>query len=275
MSLINMRNAMMAGSVTPSVFRYLGIKIIAVRRLRNFASLSALRADRVGTANQISEVFFKNENTRYSFQSDVMASVRFAFDGMRSWQEWVLLSTILGGSQLLPKLFDGSTSTKMCVQSPFFIRDSRGTRRVLDYDTGEVLLPDYFNVNESSVVEMTQRITGAPVMPGIGWHLTPTLVVLDMRNEPLDIGLFPTWGFCNSNDITSQRAGQWVEGEILGSTDLTSWWRLDVFNSLTLPVVNYGVAYTGSLVPRTGDPWSDLDLATRNWSSGIAVDTVQ
>lgn len=93
-------------------------------------------------------------------------------------------------------------------------------------------------------------------------------------SKPIDLATFSRWQLLNANDNASQTNRTIVEVEVLGSGDGKTWWRLAVSNNANATNTNYAVVHSGSLVPRKGDLWSDLDLADRDWANGIAVDGV-
>ena len=158
-------------------------------------------------------------------------------------------------------MFDGATSTKWCAKAWY---GQTAGNPVVDYDTGESVFVHGTSYDNDYRIEKT----------GVGNMFSPMSLVLDVSSNPLDITVFQRWQYYNANDNATATGRTWVEGEILGSVDGNTWWRLDVFNDTSITNTNYALAYTGNLIPRKGDLWRDLDLAERDWANGIAVDGI-
>lgn len=257
-------HTMFGAGGAPSVFRYVALKIVATRSMRGYSSLSAWAAITNDRQIQISEVNFGNSSfsSIYPWPSNMTLQTRSQYNQSKRYQEPVLVSTLKTGEKY-GQMFDGSTSTKVCNPKPQLangtVLKEVGTDRAI-YTPGQTVNRSYWLENF-----------------GCDNVLSPGSLVLDLSSSPLDISVYNKWRFYNCNDNangTATTSRTWVEGEILGSTDLNTWWRLDVFNSLAIPDTNYAIAYTGSLLPRKGDIWSDLDLTQRDWTNGISVDNV-
>lgn len=242
--------------VVPTVFNYIGIKLVANRNMRSAASLNAYLS-KPRNSPQLCKLEFVNSNSStFSLPSDVTISYHNAYDDERHYS----VETALSNSDM-KNLFDGQTSTK------YFKEKDVGFSKcadVYDFDTGDALMI-YGNSYNGSFY--TSHF-GAD-----NW--TPQAVVLNISSNPIDIETYSRWRFYNGNDNASQTHRTWVEGEILGSVDKQTWWRLDIFNDTSIPNTNKAVAYTGNLVARLGDLWSDLDLMDRDWANGITVDSYQ
>ena len=248
-----------AAVVAPTQFRYLGLKVCACRFTRQAASLSALR-NMSGFMTQVSGVeFLTSSSSMFAWPSGMTISNYTAYNGERHYSEPTLVSNYNSGEGV-GRLFDNNKSTKFGAYN--LIGFSATYARVFDSDTGDVLMQ---SGGTYDVTFINQHF-------GTKDHVAPAALVLDLGASNIDISVYPTWRFLNANDNASQTGRTWIEGEILGSNDMTTWWRLDVFNDTSIPNTNYAVAYTGNLVARPGDIWFGLDLATRDWTNGIATD---
>ena len=270
-------HTMMAPSI-PTTFKYIGIKFIAHRRLRYYQSLASYRATSGGqydqTMFQFSRVEFIDSSGNYkAYPSGMQLQLFFAYNGRTTMTHPFTQSASNGN---LACIFDHSTSTKWCVQDwrgngiPALtdVYDSFDT----NYSAPEADRPYAYNLRSTYTVDYYNSVFGAINRPA------PICIVINLSSSPLDISVHSRWQYYTANDTASAAAGsgqrQWIEGEILGSNDMKTWWRLNVFNDIDMPTTNYAVAYTGNLIPRKGDIWSDLDLSTRDWANGISVDSV-
>ena len=242
----------------PTVFNYIGVKIAACRKMRNCASLSAYRSAGSNMMQMSEFQILDASNSRYSLPSDATISAYTAYNGERHYSDPKLVSNYNSGEGV-GRLFDGSTSTKWALYRYF------GPFPIYDFDTGTALM-----VSGGSY-DATFRETHF----GIGNDSPyPVSLVVNVSSNPLDLSTYTQWRLLNANDNASTINRTVVEMEVLGSVDGSTWWRLGVSNNPNAPNTNYGVAHSGNLVPRAGDIWSGLDLATRDWTNGIAVDNI-
>lgn len=252
-------HTMMAPGGPPSKLSFFCVKFVAARFLRNCASLSALRS--LGaTMAQLSEVQFLDANgSRYELPADATFNAYTAYDGERHYSEPKLVSSYNSG-EYIGRMFDGQTSTKWGPYRFF------GYLPIYDFDSGATLM----------VQDGSYDATFYETHFGYGNSIFgPVAIVVDVSSKPVDLTTFSRWQLLNANDNASQTNRTIVEVEVLGSVDCNTWWRLAVSNNANATNTNYAVVHSGNLVPRKGDLWSDLDLATRDWTNGIAVDSYQ
>lgn len=195
------------------------------------------------------------------------------FNGRKMLTKPVAMSNYASGENL-GRIFDHSTSTKWCSS---FQSGGGSLTDVYDlsdttYSAAEADRPYAYNLRSTYNAAYYNSTFGC------SGRLNPCAIVLDLTSSPLDISLYDRWVWYTANDTAGTPAGagqrQWIEGEIVGSVDGITWWRLDIFNDIDMPTTNYGLAYTGDLIPRLGDIWSDLDFSTRDWANGVAVDSI-
>lgn len=254
-------HTMLGAGGAPSSFRYVAVKMIAARILHNAASLSAYSSTNRTGRMQLSEVQFLNSGgSAFSYPSSMTLATFNAFNGRRFRTDPVPWANVNSG-ETVGRLFDGSTSTKLCAY--YSLLGPSANSDVYDFDTNQVVMENGTSYNQAWHVQNL----GA-------YEPLPIALVLDLGSTPLDISVYSRWQFLNANDNASQTNRTWIEGEILGSADFKTWWRLDVFNDASIVNTNYAVARLAPLVPRAGDLWSDLDLADRDWANGIAVDGI-
>ena len=248
----------MAPGGAPSKLSFFCVKFVAARFLRNCASLSAFRSLGQNMA-QLSEVQFIDANgSRYELPADAEFNAYTAYDGERHYSEPKLVSSYNSGENI-GRMFDGQTSTKW---GPYRYV---GHTPIFDFDTGETLM----------VPGGSYDATFYQTHFGYGNNVfAPVAVVVDVSSKPIDLATFSRWQLLNANDNASQTNRTIVEAEVLGSGDGKTWWRLAVSNNVNATNTNYAVVHSGSLIPRKGDLWSDLDLAGRDWANGIAVDGI-
>lgn len=244
--------------VPPSVFNYMCFKFVASRWTRTCTSLADSRS-RTAQMFQFSELKFINSSgTRYVYPSDMTVSQYTKFDGERHYSTPVVWTNYNSGESI-GRIFDNSTSTKWgAYQTHGF---SNTYANVYDYDTGTALMVSGGSYDATFFNDHFGAYNKHP----------PVSVVMDVSSSPLDITTYSRWQFLNANDNASATGRTIVEGEILGSVDKQTWWRLDIFNDTSIPNTNKAVAYTGNLVARPGDLWFGLDLATRDWTNGIST----
>jgi len=264
-------HTMMGPAGAPSVFRYVAVKLIANSGMRSYSSGSSYYSSTSpATYVQLSEIQFQTSTgTRFSYPSGFKVCSRLAYNGVRMYQDWVdAMNAQMNTGERFGRLFDNNTSTKYYESSHAAIRDtdSSGNYRtpIINYDTGAVVF-----ARGASIPDTDER---SAAFGGRRW--TPGCYVLDLLTTPLDITTYSQWCFKNANDNASQTSRTIVEAEVLGSTDMKTWWRLDIWNDINASNTNYAIVHTGNLVPRKGDIWSDLDLSTRDWTNGIAVDGI-
>ena len=271
-------HTLMLGGV-PSVFNYICVKYVGYRHLRDFSNLTTYQNTSGGqydqTMFQWSRVdFIDGSGAYFSYPANMTVQTCLMFDGNKMWTKPVLPS-MFGGSGNLDKMLDHSTSTKFCVgwwlgtaggaSDLYYVTDT-------DFSAPEDERPYAYSLRSTYTAARNNSVLGGNNRP------LPFSAILDLSDSPIDITTFSRWCFYSANDTANAVTGvgqrQWAEGESLGSVDGNTWWRLDVFNDLTLPITNYALSYTGNLIPRKGDLWSDLDLAERDWANGIAVDGI-
>ena len=256
--IIAAHHTMMAPGGPPKLLSFFCIKFVAARFLRNCASLSALDSHSA-TMAQLSEVqFIDMNNTRYVLPADATFNAYTVYNGERHYSEPKLISSYASGEQI-GQMFDGNTSTKWGPYRYF------GHRPLFDFDTREPLMVDgasYDDVFYQAHFGYKSNCFG------------PVAIVVNVSSKPIDLSEFSRWQLLNANDNATQTNRTIVEAEILGSGDGKSWWRLDIYNNPNATNVNYATVHLGNLVPRKGDIWSDLDLSTRDWANGIAVDGI-
>ncbi len=248
----------MAPGGAPSKLSHFCLKLVASRWLRNAASLTAFRNLGQQMA-QFSEFQLIDANSaRYELPADAEFFACTAYNGERHYSEPKLVSSYNSGENI-GRMFDGQTSTKW---GPYRYV---GHFPIFDFDTGETLMAPGGSYDA----------TFYETHFGYGNNIFgPVAVVVDVSSKPVDLATFSRWQLINANDNASQTNRTIVEVEVLGSGDGKTWWRLAVSNNANATNTNYAVVHSGSLVPRKGDLWSDLDLADRDWANGIAVDGI-
>ena len=258
-------HTMFGAGGAPSVFRHVALKIVACRFLRSSGSLSALRALTPKMMKQSCIRFVDSNGSMFSIPSGTMITGYTSFDGVNMYTDAGSISDWSMGN-----LLDGSTSTQW--DGPYIAHGYARNKRNVYTEDGTVLM-------DKTAASGTYGESFIQQHFGTYNKATPVAWALDFQSLAFDVSIYSRWQFYTANDTTSSAAGngdrQWVEGEILGSVDGATWWRLDVFNDANMPTVNYGLAYTGDLVPRKGGIWTDLDLMDRDWANGIAVDSYQ
>ena len=247
--------------VPPTVFNYMCFKFVASRWTRTCTSLADIRS-KTAQMFQFSELKFINSSgSRYAYPSDMTVSHYTKFDGERHYSTPVVWTKYNSGEGV-GRIFDNSTSTKWGAYN--LDGFSSTYANVYDFDTGAALMVSGGSYDATFRTNHFGAFNKHP----------PASLVLDVSSSPLDITTYSRWQFLNANDNASQTGRTVVEGEILGSVDKQTWWRLDIFNDTSIPNTNKAVAYTGNLVARLGDLWSDLDFMDRDWTNGITVDNI-
>lgn len=242
----------------PTVFNYIGVKIVACRKMRNCASLSAYRSAGSNMMQMSEFQILDANNSRYTLPSDATFSMRTAYNGERHYSEPVLVSSLNSG-ELVGRLFDGNTSTKWATYRYW------GQRPVYDFDTGTILVASGESYDSAFIEGHFGIANDSPLPSGL---------VINVSSSPLDLSTYTQWRLLNANDNASTTNRTIVEMEVLGSADGMTWWRLGISNNPNAINTNYAVVHSGNLVPRAGDIWSDLDMATRDWANGITVDNI-
>ena len=252
-------------NVSSKIFRYIAIKMVANRALHESTDLASYRTDYQKYIQASILRFIDESGLSFQFPAGTTVSVYTKYNGERHYTTPALLSNYNSG-EMFARLFDGSTSTKYCATIITGAWDS--TVALYNYDTGTIMA--HGGDSELSDQSYLQEHFGTPGSPP-----NPAVFVIDLGSEIFSPSVYSRWQFFNANDNGSSwgTGRTWVEGEILVSNDLSNWNRLDVFNDAGIPNTNYSLAYTGSLTTmRNGNLWSDIDLATRDWSTGIIVD---
>lgn len=167
------------------------------------------------------------------------------------------------------KLFSSTTPSSSSNSFSMYLNTSVGFSTgtngtsVFYYESGETMLDKtrtYSNVDFQNLFR------------GNSNSAMPSAVVLNVSQSPLDISTYSRWRFYNGyNQYGGSRF--WCEGEVLGSVDGTTWYRLDRFNDTTMGGnTNYSLARTADLIPtQGGDLFQDLDCMKRDWKNGIQV----
>lgn len=290
-------HTMMGPGAAPTVFRYVGLKFFN-RGLRTFSGLNEFKTSTSDTSTtaqsniQVMKVRFSTSSgTEFDIWSRNPSITNYVISTagrkMKTGPQAYALNTWVptGGGGLGVPFYTSPTGAasgqynKLCMAAPYVSRT--GTHAALyDYSVQNMSssAPVWDSSSTTDVIqsytpETTSRLTALGLAKE---RLIPFTCVFDFGSVVFDTATYTTWKFWNAGDNASQPGRTWVEGEVIGSVDNKTWYRLDIFNDTSIPNTNNAIAYTGNIVVRKKpcDFWYGIDLTERDWTNGITVDTI-
>ncbi len=245
----------------PKVFNHIAVKIIASRvNQGSSAGWSYMTGNTFNTS--IGDIQFINSSDGvYSFPSTTTIASYTCFDRTRFVSEPLVLS-----NSSFHNLFLGTTPTSGKTAS-INLQSSVGYRRneasVLYYESGKIL---------ADKTKLVSSEDWASFFKGNKASAMGCSLVLNVSQSPLDVSTYSRWRFYHGDDSIGQ-SRFWCEGEILGSVDGITWYRMDRFNDTTAGGnTKLALARTAELIPtQGGDLFQDIDYMSRDWKNGIQV----
>ena len=250
---------------TPTVFNYLAVKVIAPRvNQGSSAGWSYMTTNSFYTSIGTVQ-FIDSSDAVYSMPSTTTVTIYGELGGIKHVNESAVLTNSPYKnlfSSTTPSSSSNSFGGMYLATSVGFSSGANGTS-VFYYESGETMLDKTKTYSSTDYQDLFRGDSSSAM---------PNAVVLNVSQSPLDISTYSRWRFYNGYDQYGA-SRFWCEGEVLGSVDGTTWYRLDRFNDTTLGgKTNYSLARTAELIPtQGGDLFQDLDYMKRDWLNGIKI----